>query len=113
MVIRTAGTGLTWTGTFDIDIRKLTFDSESDPFLLSNVSCLPMSNVSVQFPAVRMTIATSISPRSAYLMGPVNPSGVHLKGSIFKSDGEYSFVERGKGCLKNSGSIKSISTTRR
>ena len=39
----------------------------------------------------------------AALIVPVTPSGEQLNGSIFSSDGAYSLVERGNGCLKNSG----------
>ncbi len=44
---------------------------------------------------------------------PVNPSGEHLNGSIFRSEGKYSVAARGNGCLKNSGSAISTSTTSR
>jgi hypothetical protein len=44
---------------------------------------------------------------------PVTPSGEHLNGSIFKSEGEYSVAARGNACLKNSGSVISTSTTSR
>src|SRR4030095_2988686 len=44
---------------------------------------------------------------------PVSPSGEHLNGSIFRSEGEYSDAACGNGCLKKSGSVISNSTTRR
>src|SRR5215204_5950096 len=48
-----------------------------------------------------------------FLIVPVTPSREQLKGSIFRADGAYSFVERGNGCVKNSGSAKSTSRTSR
>src|SRR5687768_8380339 len=48
-----------------------------------------------------------------FLMLPVTPSGEQLNGSIFNADGAYSIVALGNGTLKNSGSIISLSTTRR
>jgi hypothetical protein len=48
-----------------------------------------------------------------FLIVPVTPSGEQLNGSIFSADAAYSFLDRGNGCLKNSGSARSISTTRR
>lgn len=44
---------------------------------------------------------------------PVTPSGEQLNGSILRSEGAYSIVDRGNGFVKNTGSTESISTTSR
>ena len=72
----------------------------------------PRSSVSIWFspnPESRIRIPDPVY----FLIVPVTPSGEQLNGSIFSADGAYSFLDRGNGCLKNSGSVRSISTTRR
>lgn len=62
----------------------------------------------------RIDVDVGAWPAESYLRTvPVTPSGEQLNGSIFKSDGAYSIVARENGCVKNSGSVISTSTTSR
>src|SRR5438105_1633159 len=72
----------------------------------------------VSFAERERTRPAEVSPVTAeegryFLTVPVSPSGEQLNGSIFRSDGAYSLVERGNGCVKKTGSVRSISTTSR
>ena len=88
----------------------------SDPAIVGRtiqVNAHPMTVVGVAEPDFHGSVVSIAIDPVYFLIVPVTPSGEQLNGSIFSADGAYSFLDRGNGCLKNSGSVRSISTTRR